>query len=198
MDAVRPVFGTAALYHLQNAAVEKSAVWYYTGRKEGQSLAGFQKIYEQHAKSVYRFFLSLTGDEVMAEELLQETFYQAFLHIDRFEGRSSLYTWLCQIGKNAWSKECRRRKMFADEPLEELAISVKEPTPEGQLIRKDEFSQIRRAILKLEEPYKTVFVLHVYGGLKLKEIAQSYGKTESWARVTYYRAKQRIIQEVSK
>lgn len=134
----------------------------------------------------------------MAEELLQETFYQAFLHIDQFEGRSSLYTWLCQIGKNAWSKECRRRNMFAHDPLDELDISSGESVPEEQLINKDEFHRIRRAVLKLEEPYKTVFVLHVYGELKLKEIAQSLGKTESWARVTYYRAKQRIIQEVSK
>ena len=42
-----------------------------------------------------------------------------------------------------------------------------------------------------------MFILHVYGGLKLKEIGASYGKSESWARVTYYRARQKIIQEVS-
>lgn len=88
--------------------------------------------------------------------------------------------------------------MFAHDPLDELDISSGESVPEEQLINKDEFHRIRRAVLKLEEPYKTVFVLHVYGELKLKEIAQSLGKTESWARVTYYRAKQRIIQEVSK
>ncbi len=134
----------------------------------------------------------------MAEELLQETFYQAFLHIDRFEGRSSLYTWLCQIGKNAWLKECRRSQRFAKESFEELTLDSGELPLEAQAIRHEEYRRIRQALFTLAEPYKEVFILHVYGGLKLKEIAQSHGKSESWARVTYYRAKQQIIQEVSK
>ena len=160
-------------------------------------MAVFKEIYEQYGKPVYRFLLSLTRDEGMAEELLQETFYQAFLHIDQFEGRSSLYTWLCQIGKNAWLKECRRNKWFTDDSLEDLKLSAKEPPPDIQLIQEDEYRRVRQAILKLDEPYKDVFILHAYSELKLKEIAQIYGKSESWARVTYYRAKQQIIQEVS-
>ena len=159
-------------------------------------MAGFQEVYEAHAKPVYRFLLRLTGDESMAEELLQETFYQAFVHIDRFEGRSSLYTWLCQIGKNAWLKECRRRRRFADEQWDDLRLTAGMP-PEEQAIQDDEYRRIRQALLRLDEPYKEVFILHVYGGLKLKEIAESQGKTENWARVTYYRAKQKILREVS-
>ncbi len=161
-------------------------------------MSNFQEIYKQYGKMIYRFLLSLTRDEDMAEELLQETFYQAFLHIDRFEGRSSLYTWLCQIGKNAWLKECRRSKWFSNDSLESLKLSATEPPPDEQLIQKEEVYRVRQAILKLEEPYKNVFILHAYGGVKLKEIAQTYGKSESWARVTYYRAKQQIVQEVSK
>ena len=133
----------------------------------------------------------------MAEELLQETFYQAFLHIDQFEGRSSLYTWLCRIGKNAWLKECRRKRRFAHDAWDTLLFTAQEPPAEALLIQKEECRRVRQAVLQLKDPYKDVFILHVYGGLKLKEIAQSYEKTESWARVTYYRAKQQIIQEVS-
>ena len=160
-------------------------------------MAKFQNIYEEHSKAVYRFLLSLTKDEGTAEELLQETFYQAFLHIDKFEGRCSLYTWLCQIGKNAWLKECRRKKRFADDAWEEQMPAPAEKQPEIQFLQKEEYHRVRQAILKLQEPYKDVFILHAYGGLKLKEIALSYGKTESWARVTYYRAKQQIVKEVS-
>ena len=134
----------------------------------------------------------------MAEELLQETFYQALIHIDQFEGRSSLFTWLCQIGKNAWLKECRRNKKFTEESWEDLKLPSNQLPPDEQLIRKEEQFRIQRAILKLEEPYKDVFILHTYGQLKLKEIAAHFGKTEGWARVTYYRAKQQIVQEVSK
>ena len=157
-------------------------------------MAGFSEIYEQQARPVYRFLLKLTGNEHQAEELLQETFYQALLHIDRFEGRSSLYTWLCQIGKNAWLKECRRSKRYAEEKtvLPEQDISLEE-----NILQQEQAKQIRKAVCNLEDPYKEVFVLHVFGQLKLKEIAQLYGKSESWARVTYYRAKCRILQEVS-
>lgn len=160
-------------------------------------MSEFQKVYEKHSKSVYRFLLSLTGNEQMAEELLQETFYRAFIHIDQFEGRSSIYTWLCQIGKNAWLKECRRKNLYAVTPIEELTSLTKGKSLEEQVIRKEDYQRVRKAILNLSDPYKDVFILHAYAEIKLKEIAASYGKTESWARVTYYRAKQQIIQEVS-
>lgn len=161
-------------------------------------MSAFQKTYEEYAQPVYRFLLSLAGSEDLAEELLQETFYQAFLHIDKFEGRCSLYTWLCQIGKNAWLKECRRNKRRSEVSWDALTIPAGGPTPEERCISQDEYRRVRKAIRQLEDPYRDVFVLHAIGGVKLKEVALIYGKSESWARVTYFRAKQRIIQEVSK
>ena len=161
-------------------------------------MAAFQKVYEEYAQPVYRFLLSLAGDAAMAEELLQETFYQALQHIDKFEGRCSLYTWPCQIGKNAWFKECRRKKRFSETSWEELMLPAGEPSQESQTIARDEYRRARSAMQKLEEPYRDVFVMHALGGIRLKEIAAIYGKSESWARVTYFRAKQQIAQEVSK
>lgn len=160
-------------------------------------MAGFEELYNTHGKPVYRFLLSLTGDEPLAEELLQETFYQAFLHIDRFEGRSSLYTWLCRIGKNAWLRECRRRSRYADTAWEDLPLADPGPTPEETVLRRETLRQIQQAVLRLEDPYKEVFILHIYGDLKLKDIAALNGKSESWARVTYHRARQQILMEVS-
>lgn len=155
-----------------------------------------QQLYEEYGKSVYRFLLRLTGDANLAEELLQETFYQALIHIGQFEQRSSLYTWLCQIGKNAWLKEIRRSSHHIGIPPEELRIPCNDPTPEENAIAQDELRRIRQAIRHLEEPYKEVFILHVFGKLKLREIAQANGKSESWARVTYYRARNQIAKEV--
>ena len=77
----------------------------------------FQQVYEENAKKAYLFLLALIGNEQQAEEILQETFYQAFLHINQFQGRSSVYTWLCQIGKNAWYKECSRKNAECNLPL---------------------------------------------------------------------------------
>lgn len=161
-------------------------------------VSSFQKVYEEYAKPVYRFLLSLAGSEDLAEELLQETFYQAFQHIDRFEGRCNLYTWLCQIGKNAWIKECRRSKQYSDIRWEELTLPAKGPSLEEQTITREEYRKVQKAIQRLEDPYRDVFILHAIGGVKLKEIAFLCGKSESWARVTYFRAKQKIVQEVSK
>ena len=156
---------------------------------------GFEELYRAQGKPVYRFLLALTGDEHQAEELLQETFYQAFLHIDRFEGRSSLYTWLCCIGKNAWLRECRRQRRYADTPYEDLKLTDPSPPPEEYLSRREQARRLRRAVLALEDPHREVFILHAYGGLKLREIAAHHGKSESWARVTYFRAR-KILQEV--
>ena len=158
----------------------------------------FQKVYEEFARPVYRFLLSLTGSEDMAEELLAETFFQAFLHIDRFEGRCSLYTWLCQIGKNAWLKECRRNKRYSDVAFEDLALADKGQSAEEKAVNADTLNRIRKAIQKLEDTYRDVFVLHAIGEVSLKEIAAIYGKSESWARVTYFRAKNKIAEEVSR
>lgn len=157
----------------------------------------FSEIYGAYGKPVYRFLLRLSGDPDQAEELLQETFYQALIHIDRFEGRCSLFTWLCQIGKNAWLKECRRRSRIDDTSWEAFTIQDLSPTPEEAAIRKDQLARIRRAILKLEDPYKEVFILHTFGELPLRQIAEANGKSESWARVTYYRAKTKIAKEVN-
>lgn len=157
----------------------------------------FSEIYDTYGKPVYRFLLSLTGDASLAEELLQETFYQAFLHIDKFEGRSSLYTWLCRIGANAWSKECRRKKRYADTSWQELSIKDIAASPEEKMIQKDLLQRIHQSLMKLQDPYKEVFILHVFGELKLKDIAELNGKSESWARVTYYRARTMIAKEVS-
>lgn len=161
-------------------------------------MSAFQKVYEEYAKPVYRFLLSIAGSEDLADELLQETFYQALQHIDRFEGRCNLYTWLCQIGKNAWLKECRRNKRYAELSWDELTIPQAGPSLEDKVITKDEYRRVHKAIQRLEDSYRDVFVLHAIGGVKLKEIAFIYGRSESWARVTYFRAKQQIAQEVSK
>lgn len=161
-------------------------------------MSDFQRTYEEYARPVYRFLLSLTGSENQAEELLQETFYQAFLHIGRFEGRCNLYTWLCQIGKNAWLKECRRSKRYCETSYDDLPVADAGLSLEEQTVRNEEYRNVQRVLQGLAEPYRNVFILHTLGGVKFKEIAYIYGKSESWARVTYFRAKQQIIKEVLK
>ena len=161
-------------------------------------MSTFQEVYKKYGRKVYDFLLSLSGSETLAEELLQETFFQAFQHIGQFEGRCSLYTWLCQIGKNAWLKEILRNKRYSELPLDDLYLPDDSLLLDEQIIQKEVYLRARNAMLALEEPYRNVFILHAISEIKLKEIASLYGKTESWARVTYYRARMQIVEEVMK
>lgn len=154
----------------------------------------FNEIYEEQSKKVFAFLMSLTGNKNEAEELLQETFYQVFLHIKQFEGRSSLYTWICQIAKNAWYKECKRKLRFDDSKEVEIQPSGNGKSPEEITLKKEQFIALRKCIMNLDEPYRDVFILHIYGDVKLKEIANTYGKSESWAKVTYFRGKTMIME----
>lgn len=163
----------------------------------GRRLKEFQKIYEEYAKPVYRFLLSMTADEDLAEELLAETFYKALRHIDRFEGRCSIYTWLCRIGKNEYFRERRRSRRLVQMPSGESVTADDVVSMEERAEDRDVYCRAAKAVDRLPEPYREVFVLHTFGEIKLKEIADLKGKSESWARVTYFRARQMIAKEVT-
>jgi RNA polymerase sigma factor, sigma-70 family len=137
--------------------------------------------------------LTLSGNESLAEELTQQTFYQAFLHIDRFEGRSSLYTWLCKLGKNEWLMECRKKKSISYDLIGDL---VSEADPEAIVIRHTEQRLVQEAILRLPTLYRDVLIYRTYGDLTFAEIADIFEKTESWAKVTYFRGKEKLKLEL--
>lgn len=151
------------------------------------------QIYRQHAQTVYKFLLSQCHDPGLAEELTQETFYQAFLHIDRFEGRCSVYTWLCQIAKNAYFKECRRRRRTVPEEQGGAEQGGSAPDPLEALAEREQVQRLHTHLAHLPEPYREVFTLKVFGELSYEEISRLYGKSPSWARVTCYRAKEKIL-----
>lgn len=156
----------------------------------------FREIYEANVQEVYRFLLSLCRDEHLAEELTQETFVKAIERIDTFRGDCKISVWLCQIGKHLFYRQYQKGKHRAELEPEHLDPILQEPSPEGDLLRSAESSEILRHLHTLEEPYKEVFMLHVFGEVSLKEISLLFGKSDSWARVTYYRAKAAIIQKL--
>lgn len=153
----------------------------------------FRDIYEQNANEVYRFLLSLCGDEGVAEDLTQETFLRALNHIDSFRGECKMSVWLCQIAKNLYYRQSKkqRRTVSLDETPE-----LSEDTTEEDVLTRQESSAILKHLHTLDEPYKEVFMLHVFGEIPLKEISLLFGKSDSWARVTFYRAKASIIEQM--
>ena len=155
----------------------------------------FADVYQNSEKKVYRFLLGLSQNESLAEELTEETFYQAFLHINQFEGRSSMDTWLCQIAKNLYFKEMKRRKRFDDKEID-TDLSDSGENLFLLLEEKQKTIEIHRILRTLNTSYKEVFTLHIFAELTFKEIAEIYDKSESWAKMSFYRAKAELINRL--
>ena len=137
----------------------------------------FEQIYSAYFQSVYHYVRQLSGSASVAEEITSETFFKAIQSIDRFRGDCDMRVWLCQIAKNTYGSDLKKRRKTADSDEWEL-----------QNVRR-----IRKALYDMAEPYKGVFMWRVLGELSFKEIAELYGKTDNWACVTYHRAR-RLIQ----
>ena len=152
----------------------------------------FDAIFKEFTPIVYHFLLSLCGNENLAEELTAETFYQAYLHIGQFRGDCKIKTWLCQIAKNTLIKEQKRRSRFVSPDV--LENTVDNTNIFEALANREQALQIHKHLHTLKEPYREVFMLRVFGDLGFKEIAGICGKSESWAKVTFYRAKNKLIE----
>ena len=160
--------------------------------KGGEKVTEFEEVYRLYFRDVYKYALSLTGDEHIAEELTQETFFKALRAIDRFDGRCKIYVWLCQIAKNTYFTQYKRVIKAQDLSPEPKAGASMEENMETR----DTAFQIHKILHRLPEPYKEVFSLRAFGELSFQQIGELFGKTESWARVTYHRAKTKIKEEL--
>ena len=153
----------------------------------------FDKIYAEYFSEVYKFVLSLCRNPTLAEEITQEAFFKALKNIDSFKGDCKLNTWLCKIAKNTFYSYVKKDSRQADYSLE---IVVSDEDIEARFADKEAAYAIHKVLHKLNDPYKEVFWLRIFGELSFAQIGALFSKTESWARVTYYRAKIMIKEEI--
>lgn len=155
----------------------------------------FEKIYQEYGKTIYSFLLSLSHDEHLSEELTQETMFRAINNFNSFRGDCKLSVWLCQIAKNLYYEWFNKNKKTIS--LEEKLISHEDEKDISlDLADKEMAWQILQQLHILDEPYREVFMLHALGDVSLKDISQLFKKSNSWARVVYYRAKNMIIENL--
>ena len=152
----------------------------------------FQEIYETCYPLVYAFLLKQCSDPHLAEELTQDTFFRALKAIRHFRGECRLESWLCQIAKNAWISECRRRKRAL--PMGEAAAGGADPS--ARVILDEGAMEVLEAAHELDETAKEVFLLRALGEKDFASIGRLFGKGDSWARVTYHRARQRVLRKI--
>ena len=157
---------------------------------------GFEQIYNTYFTAVYCYARSLTRNERDAEELTAETFFKALKAIGSFDGRGDIRVWLCQIAKHTWFNQRRRKKR--ELPLdEELEYGADENIAVADALENRDTAQRLFVLLhRLEEPYKEFFTLRTFCEQPYAQIAALFGKTESWARVTYHRAKTKLLMEM--
>ncbi len=156
----------------------------------------FEEVYTREFPGVYKYLLALCGSPALAEELTQETFYRAIQNSGTFRGTCKLSVWLCQIGKNLYLSQLRRERHRQPAPPEEMDQQQTAcPDPEEALLRQDTAMSLHRRLHALPEPYREIFSLRILGELSFAQIGSLFGKSESWARVTYHRAKLKLKED---
>ena len=157
-------------------------------------MLSMDEVYRTHSMMVYKYLLSLTGDEDLSEELTQETFYQAVKSINRYDESCKISTWLCAIAKNQLGKH--RRKQGHVE-LNEEAVSVSRGETEDSYLLRENRVEMMKMMRSLPESVREVMYLRIFGNLSFSEIGEFMEKSENWARVTFYRGKVKLREAVS-
>jgi len=156
----------------------------------------FEIIFDDNRELVFKYLMRLSQNPSLAEELTQDTFFRAYMNLSSLRDRGKASVWLCQIAKNtyfAWYNEHKKIDSFDDIECISSTDSIEE-----SFLQKDLFKTAIKYLYGLDEPYKEVFMLSVFGGLSLKDISDIFGKSESWARVTFYRTKQKLLERMEK
>ena len=154
-----------------------------------------EELYNEYFHDIYLYLLSLSHSEDTAGELTQETFFRAMKSVDSFRGDCDVRVWLCQIAKNTFLSLCKKNSRFTGEEVPET-VPDSSVSIEDSFADKERAAAIHRILHDMEEPHKEVFTLRVFGELSFRQIGELFGKTESWARVTFHRAKLKIISRL--
>lgn len=154
----------------------------------------FEKLLDDNRDFIFKYLIKMTRDASLAEELTQETFFRAYMNYPSLRNKEKASVWLCQIAKNtyfAWYKDQKKKDSLDDLEVTSCDISI-----EDAFVQKELSQKALICLHELEDPYKEVFMLSVFGGFSLKDISSIFGKSESWARVTFYRAKQKLSERM--
>ncbi len=153
-------------------------------------MQNIEEVYKEYFDIVNRYLLCLTHNADLSEELTQETFFRAVKNINKFKGNCKISVWLCQIAKNLWLDEIHKNKKIDNQDV--LDILEDNQNLEENIIDKTEKLELYNKIKKLDSQTKEVIYLRITGDLTFKEIGTILNKTENWARVTYYRGKNKL------
>ncbi len=149
-----------------------------------------EQIYNEYFKMVYKYLICLTHNKEIAEDLAQETFCKAIKSIQHFRGECKISVWLCEIAKNLWFNELRKMKKVSSlDMVDDIDILY---NIEEEFLKKQDLEQLYNKIQKLDETVREIFYMKLFSNLTFKQIGEIKGKSEVWARVNFYRGKQKL------
>ncbi len=157
------------------------------------------EIYKKYSEIVYKYVFCLTGNEDITEEIVQETFLVAVQDINKFKGKCKISTWLCQISKYIWYKKLKKQKLKQEIPLDNMqnSLFIDESIEEEICIKEDKL-QLFKKLQTLDEDTRNVMYLRILGNFEYSEIAEIMDKSSNWARVVFFRGKQKLKEEFDK
>ncbi len=158
----------------------------------------FEVLYKEYYQRVYAFLYRLCDHADTAEELTQETFYQAFTSMHRYQGNSEVFTWLASIAKHTYYKHLKKHRQDLQstnlDAVTELVCENEDANPELALQKKDIAETIRGIIGQMPEKYREAVILRIYADLPFSQVAKAMNITESSAKVLYFRAKKMVLE----
>ncbi|HMZ07281.1 MAG TPA: sigma-70 family RNA polymerase sigma factor [Anaerolineales bacterium] len=168
--------------------------------------AEFARVVDAYSTPIYRLGLKMLGNPQDAEDVLQNTFLNALTHLDSFEGRSSISTWLYRIASNEALMLIRRKKNIIniddfqpeeeDAPLPEIFVDWS-ALPESELLSGESKKALDEAVKKLPEPLRMVFLLRDIEGLSIKDTAEILNLTETNVKTRLLRARMSLRENLS-
>jgi RNA polymerase sigma-70 factor (ECF subfamily) len=167
----------------------------------------FEILMRRHNQRLYRAARAVMGDEAEIEDIMQQAYMNAFAHLDQFESRSQLSTWLTRIVLNeAFARRRRRRQtMSADATAEDLsagrepmhALTAPQPDPERQAYARELHRVLERAVDRLPETYRLAFMLRDVEGLSTAETGNALGLRDEAVKTRLHRARAMIRRAVT-
>jgi RNA polymerase sigma-70 factor (ECF subfamily) len=158
--------------------------------------SAFERLMRRHNQRLFRAIRSVLRNDAEVEDVMQDAYCAAFVHLDQFQGRAKFSTWLLRIGVNEALGRLRRQRTIAIDDLPQ-GVRVQDPstpseTPEQQLSSREMATIVEKALDRLPIEYRSVFVLRVIESLDTAESAEVLGLTEAAVKQRLHRAREML------
>lgn len=157
-------------------------------------MESIEEIYKKYANLIKNYIYTITRNKELAEEIMQETFIVAINQINNFRGECDISVWLCSIAKKILYKKTKKINQYKTISIEKVEIAD-EKKIEEEYIKNNSKLKLYQALQNLDATTREVIYLRLTGDLSFKEIGKILNKTENWARVTFFRGKQKLNKE---